>query len=195
MSDATIATIRYVRRDSGRDASEKPYILHYAAPKGFPQNNFEIEPVPGITVHNLRTADLAYEEHGIKIASIDSSQMKPADFDDDDWIERVYLPELHKCVCKALGAQDLTIFDWMLRKRAPSFPKRREGEENEDAHQPSLSAHIGESLSRTSVMRSVHMKPNMGSKDYTTGELDSRVDRYFGDEKDAMLSRRYQVIK
>lgn len=31
--------------------------------------------------------------------------------------------------------------------------------------------------------------------DYTTGELDSRVDRYFGDKKDEMLSRRYQVIK
>lgn len=31
--------------------------------------------------------------------------------------------------------------------------------------------------------------------DYTTGELDSRLDRYFGEEKEAMLSRRYQVIK
>ena len=31
--------------------------------------------------------------------------------------------------------------------------------------------------------------------DYTTGELDSRVDRYFGDEKDRVLSRKYQVIK
>ncbi len=174
MSDSISATIRYVQRDNNRDGNEKPYILHYAAPDGFPQNNFLIKPVHGIKVHNLRTASISYEDHGMKIASLEnSSQMQPRNFDDDDWVERVYLPELHQCVRKALGARDLTVFDWMLRKRAPSFPVRNIGEENEESHQPPLSAHI----------------------DYTTGELYSRVDRYFGENKDAMLSRRYQVIK
>jgi hypothetical protein len=87
---------------------------------------------------------IAYEEHGIGIASLNNDGMKPEYFNDDDWVERVYLPELHRCVCAALGAKDMTIFDWMLRKRAPSFPTRKPGEENEEAHQPSLSAHIGE---------------------------------------------------
>jgi hypothetical protein len=78
------------------------------------------------------------------IASLNSSRMRPEYFDDDEWIEQVYLPEMHSCICKALGAQDVTIFDWMLRKRAKSFPKRDVGEENEGAAQPSLSAHIGQ---------------------------------------------------
>lgn len=69
--------------------------------------------------------------------------MRPENFDDDEWIEQVYLPELHSCISKALGAEDVTIFDWMLRKRSKSFPKRNVGEENEEAAQPSLSAHIG----------------------------------------------------
>ncbi|GAB1316442.1 hypothetical protein MFIFM68171_06652 [Madurella fahalii] len=149
-----------------------PYILHYAAPKEFPQNNFVIEPVHGIEIRNLRTAGLRYEDHGMVIASVDSSGMRPEYFDNDEWIESVYLPRLHDSVCHTLGAKEMTVFDWMLRKRAPSFPKRAEGEENVDAHQPSLSAHI----------------------DYTTVELNSRVDRYFGEEKDQMLSRKYQVI-
>lgn len=144
MSDTITATIRYVQRDGAKDLGEKPYILHYAAPNDFPQNNFTIKPVHGIKVHNLRTAGIKYEDHGITMASLDSRQMRPEDFDDDDWVERVYLPELHRCICSALGARDVTIFDWMLRKRAPSFPVRRKGEENEESHQPSLSAHIGE---------------------------------------------------
>ncbi|KAK4163827.1 hypothetical protein QBC43DRAFT_263262 [Cladorrhinum sp. PSN259] len=174
MEDTVTATIRYAQRDATRSASEKPYILHYAAPEGFPQNNFTIKPVHGIKIRNLRTAGISYEEHGIKLASLnDSSQMHDAQkFDDDDWVESVYLPELHRSISEALGARDVTVFDWMIRKRARSFPIRNVGDENEDAHQPSLSAHI----------------------DYTTGELDSRVDRYFGDSKDAMLSRHYQVI-
>lgn len=143
MSDPVIATIRYVRRDNERLATEKPYILHYAAPPGFPQNNFTIDSFPGIKVRNLRTAGISYQDHGMMIASLDSSGMRPEDFDDDDWIERVYLPELHSCLCKAMGAEEVVIFDWMLRKRSKSFPKRNVGEENEEAAQPSLSAHIG----------------------------------------------------
>jgi hypothetical protein len=143
MSDPITATLRYVRRDNERLDTEKPYILHYAVPPGFPQNNFAIESFPGIKIHNLRTAGIRYQDHGMMIASLDSSRMRPEDFDDDEWIERAYLPELHSCVCKALGAKDVTIFDWLLRKRAKSFPKRDVDDENEGQTQPSLSAHIG----------------------------------------------------
>lgn len=144
MSNVTLASIRYVRKNPDVDPDEKGYILHYAAPPGFPQNNFSIEPYSGIKVLNLRTADLKYQDHGMKIAPINSSDMKPENFDDDEWIESVYLPELHRSLCRALGAKDVTIFDWMLRKRAVSFPQRNVGETNEDQPQPSLSAHIGE---------------------------------------------------
>lgn len=116
--------------------------------------------------------------------------MQPENFDDDDWIENEYLPELHQCICDALGAQDVTIFDWLLRKRSPSFPQREMGEKNEGAIQPSLSAHIGtETVSFSSFQNTNEFT------DYTAAELDSRADRYFGKEKDALLSRRYQVIK
>lgn len=168
MPEAITATIRYVQCDPGRGPSEKPYILHYVAPDGFPQNNFTITPVNGVKVHDLRVATAAgtvsYEENGVKLASLSASPtsntdtntdgdgprrtqnlpvMRPSDFDDDDWVESVYLPALHRCVCAALGARDVTVFDWMVRRRSPSFPVRREGEENVEAHQPSLSAHIG----------------------------------------------------
>ena len=143
MSDSITATVRYVRRDNERLTTEKPYILHYAAPPGFPQNNFAIDSFPGIKMHNLRTACINYRDHGMMVASLNSSRMRPEEFDDDEWVEQVYLPEVCSCICKALGAKEVTIFDWMLRKRAKSFPKRNAGEDNEGAAQPSLSAHIG----------------------------------------------------
>jgi len=165
MSDPITATIRYVRRDGHLDlSSEKPYILHYAAPSGFPQNNFAIESVPGIAIHNLRTAGISYNDHGMAIASLNdggdgdptaaaTTSWQADDFDDDDWVERVYLPALHRCVCTTLGAHDVVFFDWMLRKRTPSFPKRDPGRRREDggelddeAAQPSLSAHIGKGI-------------------------------------------------
>lgn len=138
-----LTTVRYVKRDEKRDATVKPYILHFAAPKDFPQNNFAIEPVHGVEMRNLRTAGLDYNDHGLAIASIDDAGLDPANFDDDDWIEREYLPRLHDAVCRTLGAEEMTVFDWMVRKRAASFPKRAEGEAHADDHQPSLSAHIG----------------------------------------------------
>ena len=141
-----IAAIRYVQRESA-PSSEKGYILHYAAPKNFPQNNFTISSYSHILVQNLRISNLTWNDHGMKIASLENcSQWQPQDFDDDDWIERVYLPELHSCLCKALGAKDITIFDWMLRKRSVSFPKRPEQGEDDGSAQPSLSVHIGELL-------------------------------------------------
>lgn len=143
MADNLLASVRYVVKDPTTPPNEKGYILHYAAPPGFPQNNFKIEPHKNIKMHDLRNSPLSYGENGIKVARINSEGMKPELFDDDEWIESVYLPELHRSLCATLGAKDVTIFDWMLRKRAVSFPQRNVGEKNEEQAQPSLSAHIG----------------------------------------------------
>ncbi|KAF9740277.1 hypothetical protein PMIN06_010400 [Paraphaeosphaeria minitans] len=172
MADNILASVRYIVKDPATPPDEKGYILHYAAPPGFPQNNFKIEPYKNIKIHDLRNSPLSYSENGMKIANINSGDMKPELFDNDSWIERVYLPELHRSLCKALGANDVTIFDWMLRKRAVSFPQRNKGEDNEDQAQPSLSAHI----------------------DYTTRELDSRLEQYFGEDKEKVKKSRYQVV-
>ena len=125
------------------------------------------------------------------MATIDSSQMRPENFDDDEWIEKEFLPELHSCLCTALGAEDVVVFDWMLRKRAASFPRRNPGEENDEASQPSLSAHIGEITSRSDTLKISRSL----MKDYTAAELDGRLDRYFGEDREKLMSRRYQVIK
>jgi hypothetical protein len=143
MTDTLLAEIRYVQKDTKIASDVKGYILHYEAPPGFPQNNLKIEPYKGIKIHNLRMSGVKYKDHEIRIASINSSQMKSEDFDDDEWIERVYLPELHRSLCHSLGAKDITILEWMLWKRVVSFPQRNVGEVNKDQAQPSLSAHIG----------------------------------------------------
>lgn len=83
MSDTILGSIHYVNEDKTTNPNEKGYILHCAAPDGFPQNNFSIEAYKNIKIQSLRTANLSWEEHCTKVAPINSSGMTPEKFDDD----------------------------------------------------------------------------------------------------------------
>ncbi|KAK0751391.1 hypothetical protein B0T18DRAFT_387524 [Schizothecium vesticola] len=56
--------------------------------------------------------------------------------------EHFTIEPVHDTVCRTFDAKETTAFDCMLRERAPSFPKRAEGEDRIIDNQPSLSAHI-----------------------------------------------------
>lgn len=191
--DPIHATIRYVARPppAAEDASEreKGFILHYDAPAGFPQNNFTIVPHTQVVIHDLRSINQSFSESGLHIATLrpNNTDMSPDNFDNDDWVESVYLRVLNEALKRELGVKEVTVFDWMLRKRSRSFPvrpKKGDGEvpgggmvqdAGEDV-QPSLSAHI----------------------DYTEAEIKGRIERYFPTEAEREKKfgggRRWKVI-
>lgn len=140
MEDPIISTIRYARGDGENLLNEKAYILNYPVPPDIPKSNFTIDFFPGIKIHNLRTAKLSYDESGLAIAELPSCMLK-ADFDDEDKVEKLYLPDVHQCIREALGSEEVYIFDYMIRKREPAFPFQPASKDN--APQPALSAHIG----------------------------------------------------
>ena len=140
MSDVIQSTIRYAQADNEALLKEKAYILNYPTPPEIPKSNFVIDFFPGIEIHNLRTANLSYHENGLAIAKLPSCMPKE-DFDDEAKVEKSYLPEVHSCICETLGVEEVYIFDYMIRKREPSFPFQLKTEDN--APQPALSAHIG----------------------------------------------------
>ena len=141
MKDVIVSTIRYARADNEALLDEKAYILNYTTPPEIPKSNFVIDFFPGIKIHNLRTANLCYRENGLAIAKLPGCMAKE-DFDDEEKIEKLYLPEVHGCIREALGVEEVYIFDYMIRKREPSFPFQPKTKDN--APQPALSAHIGE---------------------------------------------------
>lgn len=139
----TVRTIRYARADNEALQHEKAYILNYDAPSGVPKSNFVIDYYPGIEIRNLRTADLSFQKNGITMAELDGCMPKQ-DFDNEAKIEDFYLPQVHAALRKVLGAEEVYIFDYMVRKREASFPFQPKGKDK--APQPALSAHIGESI-------------------------------------------------
>ena len=141
MTSAIDATIRYARTDHNAALlHEKAYILNYETPPSIPKSNFTIDFFPGIRIHDLRTAELTFRDNGLAIASLDSC-MPQADFDDEHKIEKLYLPQVHRCVRETLAVDEVYIFDYMIRKREASFPFQAKTKDN--AAQPALSAHIG----------------------------------------------------
>ena len=144
MNDAVVSTIRYAQADNEALLNEKAYILNYPTPPEIPKSNFVIDFFPGIKIHNLRTANLSYRENGLAIAKLPTCMPKE-NFDDEEKIEKIYLPEVHSCIRETLGVEEVYIFDYMIRKREPSFPFQPKTKDN--APQPALSAHIGEPMS------------------------------------------------
>lgn len=151
MTEVIDATIRYARADNDALLHEKAYILNYETPPSIPKSNFIIDFFPGIKIRNLRTANLNFRDNGLVIASLPSCMPKD-DFDQEEKIEKVYLPDVHRCVRETLGVDEVYIFDYMIRKREPSFPYQPKTKDN--AAQPALSAHIG----RLSFLSSVYRK-------------------------------------
>ena len=140
MEDPIISTIRYADADNEALINEKAYILNYPTPPEIPKSNFEIKFFPGIKIHDLRTARLKYDENGITMASLQQCMPKD-DFEDEEKIEKQYLPAIHRCICDTLGVEEVYIFDYLVRRREASFPYQPKTQDN--APQPALSAHIG----------------------------------------------------
>ena len=136
----TIQTIRYARADNPALQHEKAYILNYDPVPGVAKSNFVIDYYPDIHIRNLRTAGLSFEENGITMTELDGC-MSREDFDDEKKVEDFYLPQIHAALRKALGADEVYIFDYMIRKREAAFPYQPKGKDK--APQPALSAHIG----------------------------------------------------
>lgn len=142
-SDHVITTLRYAKADAKALSEEKAYILNYDVPAGVPKSNFSIEYYQDIPVKSLRDANLDFYHNGLTTATLPQCMPKE-DFDDEAKVESTYLPEIHRCIQKALGVDEVYIFDYMIRKREPAFPYQPKKKDN--APQPALSAHVGMSL-------------------------------------------------
>ncbi|KAJ1324109.1 cephamycin C biosynthesis protein [Microdochium nivale] len=173
MGDTVVATLRYARaEDNEALLTEKAYILNYTPPAGLPKSNFTIDFFPGIQIRSLREAEatMTWDSSGVKLARLAGYDMAKDDFDDEAVIEKRYLPLVHESLRTALGAEEVCIFDYMVRRREPAFPYQ--AKDKDGSPQPALSAHI----------------------DYTTDEIQSRVKQYFKEKAEEYGARHYQIV-
>jgi len=165
-----------------REALHLPYVeadLHYLAPMAERPRNYTFDPPPGIPRSNT-----AHETHRVPIydarpiaseASLDQQgfavlQQASAvrDFYDGDEARTIYYPEAERFLAEVTGASRVFIFDHTVRRRVRGADDRAVGM----PRQPATRVHV----------------------DHTAKSGPQRVRDFLGDEAEALLQGRVQVI-
>lgn len=146
--------------------SERPRVYTYDPPPGVPRSSAEHEP----HIVHVRSArpiapDLSLDREGFELIPHHTTV---ADFYDQDEVKRLYYPEAERAITEATGASRVFIFDHTVRRRVSGAQDRAPG----TPRQPATRVHV----------------------DHTAKSGAQRVRDFFGDEAEALLRGRVQVI-
>jgi hypothetical protein len=153
--------------------------LNYLAPMADRPRNYTFDPPPGVPrsnstheahtvpIHDARiiASDISLDREGFAVLHQPSAVR---DFWDEDEVRRVYYPEVQRVLAEATGASKVFIFDHTLRRRVHGVDDRAP----DAPRQPATRVHV----------------------DHTAKSGLQRVRDFFGDEAEALLRGRVQVI-
>jgi hypothetical protein len=136
------ASMNFLLRDSLYE-EERPYLLIFEPPVGFPKQNIKLEKQTSLKIEDIRGREQQFSlgKNGFQITKI-GSRMSPEDFDNEDLVKNVYLREAADHVRELFGAQKVQIFEHLLRKRHEIFPISTGAPYK--YNQPTSIAHVGE---------------------------------------------------
>jgi hypothetical protein len=153
--------------------------LSYLAPMAERPRNYTFDPPPGVprsnstheahtvAIHDARAieSEISLDREGFAVLH---QQSAVRDFWDEDEVRRVYSPEVQRVLAEVTGASKVFIFDHTLRRRV----KGAVDWSREAPRQPATRVHV----------------------DHTANSGPQRVRDFFGDEAEALLHGRVQVI-
>jgi len=150
---------------------EKPYNYVYEPPSGVQPSNVGTDVQP-VVVHDARGQEesLSLDTSGFQFVKHVSAEKE---FVDEEAIKAKYYEEVEELLKKETGAKRIFIFDHTIRRKSQD-PDNRTAETRRDPN------------ARGPVER-VHI-------DQTFEASVQRVHHHLGDEADALLSTRYQII-
>jgi hypothetical protein len=124
---------------------ERPYLLIYEPPEGFPKTNIRLEKHRDLELEDIRGRENQFcvASDGFEILKIKTSLPRES-FDDEQLVKDVYLREAADAVRTMFGAQKVQIFEHLLRKRHETYPIST-GEPYK-YNQPTSVAHVGKCL-------------------------------------------------
>jgi len=135
------ASMNFLTKDT-RYNKERPYLLIYEPPEGFPKSNIKLENHADLQLTDLRGHEdkFSLRNDGFQITSI-RSKLSGEDYDDEDLVKNIYLKEVADAVREMFGAHKVQIFEHLVRKRHVEFPIST-GEPYQ-YNQPTSIAHVG----------------------------------------------------
>lgn len=94
---------------------EKPYLLKFDPPSGFPQSNYNIDTKEQL-IEDIRgrEKDFSIAKNGFAIMPL-HTKLSYEDFDDEKRLREVYFPEVADALRKLLGASRVQIFEHLVR--------------------------------------------------------------------------------
>ncbi len=146
--------------------TERPRTYTFDPPMGQPKSNIVTE-THTVPVYDLRpiASGLSLDREGFELLHHVSAER---DFLDDEEIRKVYYAESERLIAEATGASRVFIFDHTVRRRVLGADDRAAGQ----PRQPATRVHV----------------------DHTAKSGAQRVRDFFGDEAEALLKGRVQVI-
>jgi hypothetical protein len=146
--------------------TERPRNYTYEPPAGVPWSNIVSE-THRVPIHDMRPieAEISLDDQGFELLGHRSAVR---DFYNEDELRAVYYPEAERLIAEATGASRVFIFDHTLRRRVPNGVDRAAG----TPRQPATRVHV----------------------DHTARSGPQRVRDFFGDESEALLQGRVQII-
>jgi hypothetical protein len=171
--------IAVVEQHSTLDPPHVEADLNYLAPMTERPRNYTFDPPPGVprsnTVHETHQVPI-YDMRAVQPpVSLDREGFELVrhatavhDFYNDDAVKSVYYPESERLIAELTGASRVFIFDHTVRRRVRGAEDRVTGQ----PRQPVPRVHV----------------------DHTAKSGPQRVRDFFGDEADALLRGRVQVI-
>jgi hypothetical protein len=164
------------------EAFDLPYVradLHYLAPMAERPRNYTFDPPPGIarsnTVHETHrvpiydvraiASEVSLDQQGFALLQQPSAVR---DFYDENEVRTIYYPEAERLLTEVTGANRVFIFDHTVRRRVHGADDRAVGV----PRQPATRVHV----------------------DHTEKSGPQRVRDLLGDEAEALLQGRVQVI-
>jgi hypothetical protein len=153
--------------------------LHYLARMTERPHNYTFDPPPGVprsnTVHETHQVPIYDARLAPEHASLDREGFEllrhasaVRDFYDEDEVRQTYYPEAERLIAEATGADRVFIFDHTVRRRVRGADDRAVGL----PRQPATRVHV----------------------DHTAKSGPQRVRDFLGDEAEALLKGRVQVI-
>lgn len=168
VSDALIDALPHVEAELHYlvPTAERPRTFTYEPPAGMPRTNasYEAHRVP-IRDARPMASEISLDREGFALMQHTS---RVGDFYDDDEVRRVYYPEAERFIADVTGASRVFIFDHTQRRRVRGAADRAPG----TPRQPATRVHV----------------------DHTAKSGPQRVRDFLGDEAEALLRGRVQVI-
>jgi len=111
---AVKASLEHAQRQSPDHEGEKYYLMSYIDASGLPPTNYGFDTIEDIDIHDIRKESFTLAENGMELVPFQSG-LEHEDYDNKAKVEGPYLNEVSSLLKKKTRADQVFIFEYLVR--------------------------------------------------------------------------------